>query len=369
MLQLNLDGTVLDVRADLKKFTAMRGKGQEGVQSSFTVDPHARLAWRELDKLDLDTLQYYGTDPGIEDYLAERRNITKLVLMTYERPRLDLRKSHIHSLSLDIAEGGVEVLLPKSVNRLTLIDPRADAPARFVLNGTLTHGVSILYWKQNKALPQLFGLEKTPALSIQGASEVSADWILRYPRIEQLSLNVCTRVVGVAELAGLSELRALRLYDCFTLDLGEDFGTPRGFENLREVTINGTRKNLVETFKRRFAGTELELTNARTDAWLRTNADNPFAEWLEHYPRPIATRARTIYKQACVALGKRGVTPAVARPILETFVAELNRLAKRRPFDTTMREDVDEAYETLLTLAPGIDLAEARQWLTSEEDF
>ena len=88
MIQLNLDGTALDVRADLKTLTAMRGKPQVGVQSAFSVDPHARLAWHELDKLALDALSYCGTDPGIEDYLAERRSITKLVLTGYERGRL-----------------------------------------------------------------------------------------------------------------------------------------------------------------------------------------------------------------------------------------------------------------------------------------
>ncbi len=70
---------------------------------------------------------------------------------------------------------------------------------------------------------------------------------------------------------------------------------------------------------------------------------------------PMRSRlGRTIYKKACVAVTKRGVTAKAAHPILETFVTELNRFAKRHSFDTTMREDVDEAYETLSTLVPGI---------------
>ena len=215
----------------------------------------------------------------------------------------------------------------------------------------------------------MLGLDATTRLHVHGASEIKAEWLLARPKLEALSLAKCSRIANFSTLADLPALRSLQIRECYNMDLGDDFGALRGFESIETISLRGVRKTDAALFKQRFVGKTLQLADARSEAWLRVNADNPFAAWLESGERAVATRARSIYKKACVALAKPEVTPPAARPILATFVAELNGLAKRHPFDTIMREDVDAAYEKLLTLAPGLDIDEARRWLCAAEDF
>lgn len=276
MVTLNLDGSPREMRADLWRLVVGAGTASPGVQIFLGIDPTKSLHWETLDQLpELKELTYYGSDLGIEQYVARRASITTLTLGKFERSAIRIADSHVKHLLLSLADQPLRVALPPSTTALNLFGEMRGYDQMVVDAHRRGAGLKLSFAGDDV----IAGLEEAAVLRCSGT--VALAKLRGYRALEGLELIGCKSVCGLAELRHFARLERLRLQECYHLDCDE-LPTAEELPSLRRVNIDGIRRRDADAFKKKFGMVAvLELRGIRTDAWVQKYADSPFRDWAE----------------------------------------------------------------------------------------
>ena len=362
-LTLHLDGRARAVRRDL--WRAWLGPGEPNGSHVFVgLDPSAPVRWRELDRLSqLREIKYQGSDAGIEAYVKRRRAITRLGLTGHRRKRIDLRGSALTELLVDLSGGPLQLRVPSTLEQVTFMGP---GRARDVRVEGAAPGLSLGFaGVTSPEVGVVCGLERAHRLGLVNVPVLSIEDLTPYRELEELSLVRVGRVRGLAALTRFPGLRRLHCLDCYDLDC-ETLPALASLPSLTTIEAHGLRRRDAATLKRRLAEVnKLSLRGMRSDAWLRANLNNPFREWADEYGVKPGKGASAAWKRAVSAIQRAAsrTSKRAVREALQGFIAALAKVATKHPFDTTMREDADAAYEALIEQAgPWVDVKLARKW-------
>lgn len=375
LLTLNLDGTKRKVHSDLWRLWLLPGEPEPGVVIRAQIDPEAALRWEELDRLpELVELYYEGRDPRVQEYLAARPGITRLSWSGHGQTRLDLSRTSLTELSFDCGAEPLEVQLPISgtLQRLSLAAP-ASPEALHIQAPEAGAGIYLMEGCQEApdGPYALKGLERLRALSLFHVQRVWLERLLPYQELEELTIiGPPGTVVGLELLARFPQLRRVTLRECYDLDASA-LPPATAFPALEKVEVDGIRQADAVLLTQRLVGLrQLSLRGKRTDAWLRANLQNAFREWPDEYGSALGKAAMTAYRQATLALDRAPADPEAIRAALHAFLAALNRVSARHPFDTIQREEVADAFDELASrVTDAVPLATTRAWFDDWEEL
>jgi hypothetical protein len=344
-VELRLDGRPSTARAESWRLTLGPAPAGESM-IHLQLDPAAPVEWAELDRLpELTELSYAGADAGFEAYVCTRPRLRTLTMTKHGRATIDLRASRVGAFSCDLPGAPLTLHLPESVQKLTLFGP--GSVGGVTVTG-VRPGIEVSFAGAAPPEPGLVaGLERAGEVACCNVRSLSARALAGYREAASLRFVRIGELRELDALAGLPRLAELSFHDCYRLaDLA-------ALPALRELRAVGVRKPDAALLKAFFAGAKVTFQDVRTDAWLRVNADNPFAAWADDFGAAVGRAAVAAWKKAVPAIERAAAEHSTAdvRAALEAFVAALAKLDAKAALDTTQREDVAEAFERLRAMA------------------
>jgi hypothetical protein len=278
----------------------------------------------------------------------------------------------IAELSLSAPDGPLEVRLPSggSLTRLALALPADPRLLRFV---SPEQGAGVYLMLNCAAVPDgppaIGGLEGIRALSLFNVCQLRIAELLSYQQLEELTvIGPPGGIPDLEKLALLPRLRKLFLRDCYELNAAA-MPPSSALPSLESVEIDGIRRAAADLLEERMGkGVKLSIRGKRTDAWLRANLDNPFREWPDEHGKKVGNAAMAAYRKAAAVLERSADLEAV-RTALYDFMAAINKISEREPFDTIQREQAMDAFDELARQAGGILPSEtANAWFEEWDD-
>jgi hypothetical protein len=198
------------------------------------------------------------------------------------------------------------------------------------------------------ALP---GLERIRSFSLFNAGRISIRSLLPYNELEELRVTGPPgRVTDLDSLVLFPRLQTLTLRDCYELQAAE-MPPAAAFPSLKSVMIDGIR----------VAGAALVAApwGKRSASRYGANAPThgceptwptPLREWPDEHGARVGNAAMATYRKAAAAM-ERAANLEATREALHSFMATINRIAAKIPFDTIQREQVMDAFDELAALA------------------
>lgn len=355
LITINLDGTERQVHSDLWRVWLLPGEPEPGVVIRVPINPEAKIHWEELDRLpELTELQYTGADGRVVDYLATHSGIHRFGWSGHQLAVIDLERTSLTEFSLSGGDGPLEVRLPDSgsLTRLSLALPADPSSLRFHAPDQGA-GVNLMLncTEVADSPPALSGLEEIRALSLFNVRRVRIEDLLPYRRLMELTvIGPPGGILDLENLARLPNLRSLFLRDCYELNAAA-MPPSSALPTLEKVEIDGVRKSDADLVAERLGNrVKLSIRGKRSDSWLRANLDNPFREWPEEHGGKVGKAAMAAYRKASAALERPADLEAV-RNVLHEFMAAINKISAREPFDTIQREQVMDAFDELAAMA------------------
>jgi hypothetical protein len=171
-------------------------------------------------------------------------------------------------------------------------------------------------------------------------------------------------LVDLPALVGHERLASLWLDGAYGLNAAALPDLPA----LRHLVLAGTRRTIAATVTRRYADgpVTLEISHARSTAWLAANIDNPFRDWID-LSRPFAEEACAAYRRAARAVA--APTPEASERALRGLVADLSAIDEAYELiDTNLREQAWEAYRALAARL-GVPAEQSEAWFVEERRF
>jgi hypothetical protein len=269
------------------------------------------------------------------------------------RSRIDVSRTLLRELTVDV-EGLREIVLGESIATLNLVGSEFDGLA--VVHprdgGELTLAMSC---PKDGVLP-VFRLPALSNLRIRAQVLDAAGIADAYPHLTSLTVMGAPGTLrNLAMLAGLARLRHLQLAEMFGYGAAE-FPTRTQWPLLESLWLTSFPADCAKIAKNEFGDCRgLSLTQPRSQAWLDDNVDNPFRSWdgRDGIAAKHAKAAAIAYRKASAAIRKLAQPAAEAEltPILEAFIAAMNRIDDKHSIDTIEREEIAEIYFGLLEKA------------------
>jgi len=322
----------------------------------------APVAWREIAEMGrLSELEIHGDPDGLVEFLRSRPLIGQLRWAGHGRTRIDLSRTRVRELTLDVV-GPLEAILPDSIRALSVEGDVKALTIRQSYEGARM-GLSVI---GSPELPR--GLQRLKRFSANTCGVVDIGALAEaFPALASVSVHgPATRVKGIERLADLQNLRTLALYGCYELDAAKLPPASR-MPRLEAVVIGGHVKDDAKQLRAAFGEVRtFELRGGKTKAWLEANLDNPFRDWIDHDARK-GKRAVAAWKTARTRLSKP-LESAEATAALREFVDVFNRLEAKDDIDTIEREAIADAFVALVDAA-GLDRTAAMADFDAWRDF
>jgi hypothetical protein len=337
----------------------MTGEALDLTTPDGPVPAEGPVDWALLDQFPrCVSISWCGPERGLIDAVAARPGIRFLEWSDAEGD-LDLRRTHLDTVRLDGARlRGVR--LPRAIGTLLLRRPPAGLTVEAPDEG---HGLDLRLFQYGPDIVIPQGLRRTPTVWLWAGGALSAEVLSPLRELADLTLTFDAAPGDLTDLPLLARhdrLHTLHLDDAFGLDPGALPDLPA----LRRLVLAGTRRTTAAALGERFpkrGPVALEVSGAKSRAWLAAHLDNPFRDWVEE--------SKVFGKAACAAYTRawRAIDavvpgspdgPVAAERALRGLVADLNAVHDTHgPIDTLYRE---EAWEAFRELAGRAGLPEAR---------
>ncbi|KAF1015777.1 MAG: hypothetical protein GAK31_01254 [Stenotrophomonas maltophilia] len=300
--------------------------------------------------------------PGLLPWLETRPLIDELILSGIQEPVLDVRRTALSRLSVDVT--GMRAIHLNS--RLDTLILRGTASPELVIHDPHEGRWLDVYCTD----PDLrwSGLPQLQQITLHGMRRLDATRIAeRLPGIRALSVQGAPcRLDNSAQLGALAHLEHLSLVDVFP-PAEAPFPAPSYWPQLSTLSLDSVPAELAKAVNASFGpcvadGLVLEIRQPRKPEWLAANMDNPFRDWDDGagISAAQAKKAAALYRNAHKEALKSASAPTALAEALQrmatTYVEGFNALNRRSGFiGTSECEQILQALDTLL------DTAEAAQ--------
>lgn len=300
-------------------------------------------------------------------FLESSELVHELTLDGHGRRELDLSRTHLGQLSVDVT-GLDRLVLPSSMETLILRgDPTGEPPSLTVV---AEDGGRWITMRLTKTVMPVRGLENARGLSIHGIGALDLeDVVEHFPEVTWLHLFGSPGTLDhLPALTSLARLETLWLCDLFGYPAA-DFPSPHELPALVSLDLESIPADVAAHVRSAFKKTprvELTIRKPRKPEWLAENVDNPLRHWdgQEGIPAATAKKSRAAF---IVALRQvREANPAAPEftaqvtSAVEEFVGIIATLNRKRHFLYTLeRDDVIGAVDVLTAGLP----AQARRAL------
>lgn len=304
--------------------------------------------WSLLDEFNnLQTIQCEGNQTRLLDYLQNRKTITALNWQSCTTEIIDISKTNINELRIDII----------NVKEIILGEDNKN----IFLYGTIPNNLKISHTNKGEGLSiyiDKLASENVPDFNLPRLSEIR----IKPTRINAKTIvdayqNLDTLVIwgnmGVVtnfqHLGNLSQLKEIQLSELFGFTATE-FPTKKQWANLETLNISTYPKELTQHIIQEFSSIEsFELKLPKTAAWVADNIDNPFRIWdNRHFSAKELKIAHTAYKKVSADIRKlkEPFDEKEIQTLLKDFVLSINKL--RTKIETMERDEVSEIFDELL---------------------
>lgn len=352
--------------------------GSHGLWQSATA-AWSRDAWKAREKVEaaanpielegvtkhvtMESYRYEGNDPRFVDYVVQRR-IRTAQWKVDGLKAIDLSRSIVAELTLEIGDAPLALHVPSTLEKLTVFGPAHRI--------TVTGGAFAFPFRLRIVSPIIVGppkgMESVQIVDYSALRETDSAALSKYTGLAELILRGEPGYLRDARgLAKLKTLRELSIYELYDLDVAH---WPTSWPALDGIEIQGIEKTDAATLKKTLKEIgSVEIRRARPAKWVAENLGNPLRGW-EDDNRAFGRAAGAAWKKAKVASGKAGAKTkkADAKAILDTFVTTLNRLGQKQLIDTIRREEAGDAYFGLAH-EMGISDDDAGKWFDALRDF
>ncbi|PWW43909.1 MULTISPECIES: hypothetical protein [Paenibacillus] len=313
----------------------------------------------ELAKLPcLTNIQMDGYSESLIPFLTKEPIINELHITNHGQKSLDLSKSHLTKLVIDVS--GLE--------RLTLNTKMKSLN----FTGNLPVGLCIDAHEDGKwltlnvaaSLPHINGVPRLDGLHIREITELDlAHLVKRYPELTELRLwGKPGSLIHLESIQHLKALQEFSTYDLFGF-IGEQFPNPEQFPKLSKLWLTSLPAEAAKSIKTRYkkaaaAGLELEISKPRKPEWLAENLTNPFRDWdgRDHIKSAHAKKAAQLYKQCLKEIRQLAQSQisneAIQKQLfsmVENYTQTFNKMDAKTGFiETVEREEIHVVLASLL---------------------
>lgn len=297
---------------------------------------------------------------GLHEYLQNFPFISKLHLSGHEQKILDVRKSHLRTLSVDLT--GVEAIyLNDDLEELVLLSTAPDDC--YISTKDNGRNLQIDFHATVKRYPSL---TKLTALHCRSIEEIDLVELVKfYPNLEELRLFGKPGIIK--NLAHLTEFKEIQRFS--TMDLygfsADDIPQPEKMEKLYWFWMSHLPEDAAKAIrqlykKRKSQGLDLRIQKSHKPEWMAQNLDNPFRSWgeQENIPQIVFKKAIRLYKnmhrQMLLLAGsdEKSISKQVTDLVIR-YTIMFNKMDRDRGFiKTAEREDISAALAQLLAILP-----------------
>ena len=346
-----------DYRRNLSRGDIVVLQGTECRKYTDHLDDRLYQLFDENDPFDQFTNIYRGDVTGYSDklmkILCQMPLMTKLDLKAPGHPVIDLSRTHLNSLTIDVT-GVKKLILPPEPDIVKL---RGEISEDLTIDDSYCRqDMDALFIKMSDTHLTRFGMKKikTDRLIVSNISELDLKKITAYyPEIYSLDLDGKPgNVKNFKALGSLERLEKIYCHDVFGFTVG-DAAALNDLPCLYEIDLDSVPKDAGEYLKKQWKGRldYLSVRCLRDEGWLRDNLNNPLRHWdgSEFVPAAAYKKAVKCYKDT-----KKKLLSAESREQAEDTVRQyalcFNELnAKYNMFiETEERDDIFEALEQLI---------------------
>jgi len=311
----------------------------------------------------MEQYRYERSDARFVDYIVQRK-IREAVWKVGGLKTIDLSRSIIAELTLEIGDAPLALHVPSTLEKLTIVGPAHRV--------TVAGGAFAFPFRLRIVSPTIVGppkgMESVQLVDYSALRETDSAALSKYSGLSELILRGAPGYLRDARgLAKLKTLRELSIYELYDLDVAR---WPASWPALDGIDIQGIEQTDAATLKKALKGIgTVEIHRARGAKWVEENLGNPLRGW-EDDNRAFGRAASAAWKKAKVASTKAGAKTkkADAKAILDTFVKTLNRLGQKQLIDTLRREQAGDAYFGIAR-GMGVSDADAEKWFDAIRDF
>lgn len=313
----------------------------------------------ELTKLPcLTHIEMNGYTESIFSFIEDNPFINELHIVDHGQTKLDISKSHLTKLIVDVS--GLERLILNT--KMTSLN----------FTGELSPSLCIVAHEDGKRitlnvpvdLPQVTGISRLEGLYIRDITELNLEPIVQYyPELSELRLwGKPGNVSHIETIQHLANLQTFTTYDLFGFD-GDQFPDPEQLPELATLWLTSLPADAAKSIKTKFkklaaAGLDVEITKARKPEWLAENLNNPFRDWdgRDHIKAAHAKKAAHLYKQCLKEIRQLSQGPMDQESIhkqlvsmVENYTQTFNKMDAKTGFiETVEREEIYVVLEGLL---------------------
>lgn len=318
----------------------------------YLYDSEGVITWSELDKLPaLYVINYQGKDTAIIEYCTKRHMLEKLDWSQHQQKQIDLSRTHIEELIIDVT-GLEKLVLPDHTTFLSLTGDLTFLRNLEIVQPLKGKNLKLHIQLKKHPLP-LLSLPNLKALSLR-VDELDVDFVKKhYPQITLLHVWGSPGFLKNAHaLKQLKHLKDIQLQDLFGFT-DKDFPSKEDLPQLGRLWLTSIPEDVGKAAKKKFKGIfSLEIIKLRNAAWLEANLDNPFRAWdgREGTSKAKAKKAFDAYKNATTQIekSKNGKNiDAAQKKIITEFVEVFNALDKKGFVDTLEREEIYDVFNLL----------------------
>ncbi|HRL50643.1 MAG TPA: hypothetical protein PLA49_14885 [Propioniciclava sp.] len=288
-------------------------------------------------------------------FLEDSPLVGDLTLHGHGQPHLDLSRTHLTDLSVDV--GTLETLtLPDGLTSLALL----GTPPGILRVRAKEQGREVSLRLVCEVIP-VTGLERLAGLQISDIAELSVrDVAARHPRVRSLDLFGAPGLLrDVAALPDLRDLDALRMVDLFGFD-ATAFPGPGAWERLRDLDLDSLPAAVATAVRRAYKASPLTVSvrRPRKPEWLAENLENPLRHWdgRPGIPASVAKKTRLAFVAAlrAVRTADADLSPgeaydAAVSDAVRGFLAVIAAANRRHGFLYTLeRDEVIVAVDALI---------------------